>query len=125
MSETRPDLIEAIERRDVEAVVRALAGGADADRRDALGQPALWRAVGQGSRDIVSRLLAAGATPNAVTDQGNTPLMLAAARGNRKVVDALIAAGADPAHRNRWDFRPVDWANWAPNAAEMRTVLPG
>jgi hypothetical protein len=125
MSDTRPDLIEAIERRDAEAVSRALAEGADANRRDALGQPALWRAVGQGSRDIVSRLLAAGANPDAVTDQGNTPLMLAAARGDRKTVDALLAAGADTAHRNRWEFRPVDWASWAPNAAEMRAVLPG
>lgn len=125
MSSTREDLLNAIERRDAAGVESALNAGVDPNAPDKLGRPALWRAVGQGGRDIVSHLLTHGADPNRQTEQGNTALMLAAARGDRTLVDMLIHAGADPDHRNRWDFRPIDWAGWADNAQELRAILPG
>jgi len=81
---------------DLEALRKAVAGGAQVDKADDLGNTPLHYACNAGHVDVVQELLNTyGATVNAVNSAGDTPLHKAAARGHAEVVKALLAAGAD------------------------------
>lgn len=80
-----PPLHECV---DEKCVTRLVAAGADPNRADRFGVPALVQA----REELVPALIAAGAKVNTKDARGWTPLHFAASRGN---VPALLAAGAD------------------------------
>jgi len=90
-------LIEAAKSRDVQAIRRLLAQGADVNERFGDGATALhWAAYGD-EPEAVELLLAAGAQVDAADDHGITPLWLAAANGARAdIVQRLLRAGGNP-----------------------------
>ncbi len=92
-------LHRAIPQRQPDRVRDLLAQGADADSRDAHGQPALWCAIALDDAHSVKCLLDAGASPDQdlVT---STPLLRAAFHGQADIVDLLLAARANVAARN-------------------------
>ncbi len=126
MTETR-DLFDLLDRGETAALLVALdADGGSSDgagARDRWGCSLLYHAAGKGDVALIDALLARGAEVDRASDAGNTPLMLAAARGHREAVDRLLAAGAAPDHRNRWGFDAQAWADWSPQAAEIRAAL--
>lgn len=119
----KPDLLGLVARGDVAALAEALEAGADANARDRWGAPALSRAAGRGDLDCVRLLLDRGADPSLTSDAGNSALMIAAARGHLDVMRALLEAGADPEAKNHWGFDAREWAKWAKDPAEARSVL--
>lgn len=117
------DLLDRGQTAELLAALDAGGEGADAKARDRWGASLLYYAAGKGDLDLVEALLARGAEVERSNDAGNTPLMLAAARGHLDVVKRLLAAGAAPRHANRWDFDAAKWAEWAPNAEEVKAEL--
>lgn len=119
----KQELFALVKRGDAEGLREALAAGGDARARDRFGASLLHRAASRGDLACLELLLAAGAEVDRSSDAGNTPLMTAAARGHLAVVERLIAAGAAPAHRNKWGYDAARWADWAPNADEVKARL--
>lgn len=119
----KEELFRLVKRGDAEALEAALEGGGDAGARDRFGASLLYRAAAAGEAACVALLLARGAEVDRSSDAGNTPLMAAAARGHLGVVEQLIAAGAAPGHRNKWGYDAARWADWAPNAEEVKARL--
>ena len=87
------ELIEAIEKGDIEAVKQAIADGADVNVRDlqsshrgsSEGTP-LHYSVDEGHEKISELLIANGADVNAKDNAGATPLHAAAMNGRKDVV---------------------------------------
>ncbi len=119
----KSELFGLVRRGDAEGLRAALAEGADAKTRDRFGASLLYRAALSGDEACLELLLEAGAEVDRSSDSGNTPLMAAAARGHLAVVERLIAAGAAPGHRNKWGYDAAKWADWAPNAEEVKARL--
>jgi ankyrin repeat protein len=94
-ADTRPvePLFQAIQKSDVPAMKRLLAGGLDANARDADDTPALMAAVLYSDARCVKLLLDRGAAPNATDKAGVTALMWAVPDVAK--VKLLVAAGAD------------------------------
>lgn len=116
-------LFRLVERGERAAVAAALDGGADPGLRDRFGVGLVHRAAAAGDAAMLRLLLERGAEADAASDVGNTPLMLAAANGSRPAVELLLARGADPGRRNRWGYGAGAWADWAPDAAEVKALL--
>jgi ankyrin repeat protein len=107
------ELLEAIERGDLEAVKAAISAGADVNSTFRDGWSALLVAANQDPR-ITELLLGNGADPNVPSDRGYTPLMRAAGLGKPETVRLLLAGGADK------DMRDCDGKNACRLAQEMR-----
>jgi ankyrin repeat protein len=92
-------LLSAAARGDAVGIAAALAGGANANTKDARNIPALVIAVNSGKADAVNALLTAGAGGiNDSYDLGKVksrPLALAAWNGYHEVAAVLLASGAD------------------------------
>lgn len=110
-STLQDDLLEAIDRENVQLVGLLLKAGANPDRR--YEQPAanvgfrsatpFYLAVWSGDRALVAELLAAGADVNVVeTETCMTPLMVAAREGYFDIVRLLLENGADVNARYCW-----------------------
>ena len=96
-AEASDALYRAVEVGDVAAVERALARGADPNRRYGYTEEtALMRAAHVGSPAVVEALLRAGAAPNLQDAGGNTALGWAARAKQPASVEALLRHGADP-----------------------------
>ena len=80
---------------DIDGLKTALAGGANANARDARGWPALTHAADKGYVLMVAPLLKAGADVNLRAPDGATALFVAALHGHSEIVAALMKAGAD------------------------------
>ena len=80
---------------DIDGLKAALAGGANANARDARGWPALMHAADKGYVLMVAPLLKAGANVNLRAPDGATALFVAALHGHSEIVAALMKAGAD------------------------------
>ncbi len=93
-----PDLrlLEAVQRRDPEAVRGLLKERVDVNAKRGDGVSALAWAVHVDDLDTVDLLIRAGADVNAANELGVTPLMLAAVNGHAAMVDRLLRAKADP-----------------------------
>jgi ankyrin repeat protein len=92
--ELENNLLEAVERGDLNACVDLIARGADPNARGAGGATALMRADRRGHLPIVSALLARGADVNAQEEHGYSALMTAASFGRVESCRLLIEAGA-------------------------------
>ena len=68
------ELIEAIEKGDIEAVKQHLAAGTDVNAKTGSGWTPLHYAAREGHKEITDLLLTSGADVNAKTDAGETPL---------------------------------------------------
>jgi len=89
-------LLEAIRKRDHDAVNVLLSKGVNANAREPGGWSALMSAAETGQADVARALLAAGADADAHDERGWTALMVAMQRQHAAVADTLLAAGADP-----------------------------
>jgi hypothetical protein len=102
--ELTASLFVATRAGEVDAVARALAGGADIrSRATTLGADAetpLISAAGSGHDAVVALLLSRGAEVNARTTSGWTALMRACNAGHTQCAKLLLDAGADPNLRN-------------------------
>ena len=87
-------LKEAIEKGDLEAVKRCLAGGADINAFDGIGMTLLHHAACHGQKEIVQYLLDRGADVNAFVPKYDRPINLAARNGHTEVARLLAARGA-------------------------------
>jgi ankyrin repeat protein len=89
-------VLEAAERRDLEAVRTLVKARASVAERDADGTTALHWAVHWDSGEMIDLLLEAKADANTTNDLGVFPLHLACANGSGGAVERLLAAGANP-----------------------------
>jgi ankyrin repeat protein len=123
-------LMEAIKANNSARVRELLAGGADANSRDAYGATALINAAHIGNLEMVNDLLAAGAEVDAKDELGWTALMKACNnaemdRGFPEIVERLIAAGADPNVKIGYGIRPLMIAAGYGEAAVCEALLAG
>src|SRR5262249_21867691 len=95
-------LLEAVKRRDRQAVASLLRDHADVNAAQPDGATPLAWAVYLGDADAADALLAAGAKVDAANEYGETPLTLACANGDAALVAKLLAAGAN-ANGARWN----------------------
>ena len=95
-------LLDAVKRRDHQAVTALLSAKVPVDAARPDGATALAWAAYLDDTQIAEKLLGAGAKPNTADEYGETPLTLACANGNATLVRTLLAAGAD-ANTARWD----------------------
>jgi ankyrin repeat protein len=115
-------------RGDLEEVTRLVAGGADVNWRDSIGESALFGASSWGNVAVVRFLLNAGADCNLSENSlGYTPLHWAASHGNLETLKALIDAGADPTAADLRGRSPVDVAHEAgkgEHVAYLKSIGP-
>ena len=90
------DLQNAAEMGDHDALLKALAEGADVDSLDAKQLAPLHWAAKCGRPADITALIAAGAKIDIANKGGVTPLIYAASEGWDDCVPLLLAAGADP-----------------------------
>jgi ankyrin repeat protein len=95
-SEGRPDLAQAVERGDREAVRTLLRRHVDVNRPGADGTSALHLAVQSDDLELITVLIRAGADVKAANRYGIQPITLAATNGSATAMAALLKAGADP-----------------------------
>ena len=95
-------LLDAVKRRDHEAVTVLLGAKVDVNAAQADGATSLSWAAYLDDSATAEQLLAAGAKANTADEYGETPLTLACANGDAALVGKLLAAGAD-ANVARWD----------------------
>jgi ankyrin repeat protein len=102
----KPDaaaFFKAAAKGDVARLNRLLAGGQDANARDAAGRTALMRAADSGHTECVRTLLGAGADARATINnrdsiwRGGNALFFAAQNGDVTMVELLVESGAMPA----------------------------
>ena len=122
------ELLEAVNRGDVDAVRRSLSAGADVDFRDSEGSTLLMLASHAGNLPMVMALIEAGAGVNACDERGWTPLMKAAYnadldRGFADVAQALITAGANVEAPISYGIRPLMLAAGYGETAVVETLL--
>jgi len=122
------ELLEAVNKGDIDAVRRSLTAGADVDSRDSEGSTLLMLASHAGNLPLVMALIEAGAGVNACDERGWTPLMKAAYnadldRGFADVVQALIAAGANIEAPIGYAIRPLMLAAGYGETAVVETLL--
>ncbi len=123
-------LLEAVMAGDAARAGQLLAGGADANSRDAYGATALMNAAHNGDLEMVETLLAAGAEVDAKDELGWTALMKACFnadqnRGFPEIVQRLIVAGADPNVKITYGIRPLMLAAGYGEAGVCQALLAG
>ena len=113
----RPDLHRLVAEGDIDGLKAPLAGGADANARDAHGWPALMHAANGGYMLMVAALLKAGANVNLRAPDGATALFVAALHRHSEIVAALMKARADVRIRGPGGKTPADVARMTWGAA--------
>jgi ankyrin repeat protein len=106
---------------DIAAVDACLAQGANPNRLDGHGAPALYDAARFGLLEVVERLLRAGANVDLANSMdGFTPLMAAAAEGQIEAVRLLLDRGAAVAARDAVNgTTALHWAVFANRPHEI------
>ena len=77
----------------VEAFIKK--GGLDFNKRDTLGNTALFYACMKGSKDIVKLLLSNGADCSLANNNSMLPLHAVSKSGNKEIISLLLNEGAD------------------------------
>src|ERR1700730_10279102 len=89
-------LVEAVKKRDKEAIRSLLRQHVDVNTAQADGATALAWAAHWDDMETADLLIRGGANANAANDYGVTPLSLACSNGNAAMVGKLLKAGANP-----------------------------
>ena len=122
-----PRLRAAALKRDLAALDRALAEGADPNAMDADGYTPLIFAVCNNNTDCVAKLIEAGAHPDCYTDKGRTPLNSAASSGYTETIRVLLAGGAQvdfvPPTHIYGAYTPLHYAIDFGHARAIRALL--
>ena len=122
-----PRLRAAALKRDLAALDRALAEGADPNAMDADGYTPLIFAVCNNNTDCVAKLIEAGAHPDCYTDKGRTPLNSAASSGYAETIRVLLAGGAQvdfiPPYYGSDRLTPLHYAIDFGHAQAIRELL--
>ena len=87
------ELIEPIEKGDIEAAKQHLATGADVNAKDVYGWTPLHHATDWGRKEIAELLIAAGADMNVKNKDGATALDKAIGQNNTETADLLRKHG--------------------------------
>ena len=87
------ELIEAIEKGNIEAVKQHLAADADVNAKDEEGLTPLHLAASWGHKEVAELLIANGADVNAKDNQGRTPLDVAIELKQTEITDLLRKHG--------------------------------
>ncbi|WAC39439.1 ankyrin repeat domain-containing protein [Pedobacter sp. SL55] len=84
-------------KNNQKAIVQTLLkkGGINLDKRDAMGNTALYYSCQKGARDIAKILIDGGADVNLANNQSITPLHMVSQSGNKEIATVLLASGAD------------------------------
>ena len=116
-------LHEAAARGDIAAVDACLAQGANPNRLDGIGAPALLGAAKFGHLNVIGRLIRAGAQVDLPSSMdGFTPLMAAAAEHQVDAVRLLLDHGAVVSARNAVDgTTALHWAVYASRPEEIHS----
>ena len=93
VSQANSRLAQAIEKGNLNAVVKALAKGADPDCRDTDDSGVLMMAVFNKDLDTIRALIEAGADVNLISQYGNTAMDIAADVGDPDIVIYLLERG--------------------------------
>lgn len=105
------DIIAATLRHDRDALISAIAQGADINQADKNGRTALHHTAIDGSGELLSILLSSGADANLADHAGWTALHFAANEYHVEVAEILLKAGAnvdsEDSHGNTPLFRAV------------------
>ena len=89
------DLLESVEKGDLEGVKNALAAGADIDVKNKYNEySALTLAISKGHLEIVTLLLEKNANPNVIVLFNRMPLMLAVSKHNVEMATLLLENNA-------------------------------
>ena len=89
-------LVEAVARRDHQAIEVLLEQRVDVNAAQPDGTTALHWAAHHGDVDLLRRLIAAGADVSAANRYDIVPIWLAAENGHPGIVETLLRAGVDP-----------------------------
>src|ERR1041385_4386595 len=85
---------DAVMKRSLQDLTKAIVGGTPIDARDREGRTALFYAVQAGDSEIVSHLIRLGANVNAQDKNLETPLHLAAREYRPEMAALLLRSGA-------------------------------
>jgi len=99
-SAAEPTIVDAAERADRAAVLRALAKGANPNAPGPDGTTAVMWAASNGDLELVRALVKAGADVKLKNQFGTSAITEAATIGAAPIVNVLLKAGADPNFRN-------------------------
>src|SRR5437773_8541527 len=102
LAQTDSRLMDAVKRRDHQAVMSLVRAHVDVNAAQPDGATALAWAVHLGDAEMADALLSAGANVNTANEYGETPLTLACANADAVLVEKLLNAKAD-ANAARWD----------------------
>ena len=107
-----------------QAMIRALIRrGVSVNRRDDLGQTAVYFAARAGVEEKVTILLEAGADTTIATRDGDTPLIVAPYKGSAGLIQLLLSAGASPRAANKHGETALYWAAFYHNVPAMSTLI--
>ena len=116
-------LADAVQRRDMQAVLALLKQQADVNAPQPDGATALHWAAYLADADTTALLIRAGARVDTPNNYGVTPLALAAANGHAAVLDQLIKGGADPNRAVRAGETPLMLAARTASADAVTVLL--
>ena len=113
---------------DIDAVRRAVDGGADPDSYNLSGFAPLHSAARSGNVDIAQLLVENGANVNIPADKDkgrneDTPLHVATFNGHVDMVNFLLRSGADPNAENSFGQTPLDDARVIVNSEMIRLLI--
>lgn len=121
----QPNLHTLLTRRNLRALPRALAAGANPNALDAHGSTPLLTAIEHElPLHIIDALLAAGANPNTHDHEATTAMHTAARwHADARVITHLLQAGAHPHTRDHAGHAPIDLATEMRNTAAFTQLL--
>ena len=116
-------LVDAVAKRNHEAVRALMKEGVDVNTPRVDGVTALLWAAHWNDLDTVERLVRAGAKVNAADDHGVTPLMRACENANVAIVEKLLAAGSNANAAQSNGVTPVMMASRTGNVNIVKALL--
>ncbi len=98
-----------------------ISGGVN--KKDAVGETRLYRAVRSGNVNEVKKLLRNGANPDIKNNEGLSPLHLAAYWGETEIVECLLKAGAAVDSDNGMGWTPLHSAAVSGGMKSRKTII--
>jgi len=118
------ELMKASRDGTLEAVKRALDGGADVDHRSDKGKTALMLAASNGHTQTVKLLLDHGAHVDVQDNFGTTAIIVAATAAKTESAVLLAQQGADPTYKDTSGGSALSNATFFGHSATVSALLP-